>query len=297
MGPRRRHPHRGGDHPDPAADQPHQRRHRRHSTTPNEPSIDDAVAVVRRHRAAHTVPLGLPTIRPAPARCTAHDRLGGHRMTRTTTTARHPRPMLRRARPCSTHSDSAPPPARPDRARPAAADGRRDQRVRHRPRRRRSTAASSTATATCSKDPRAASRSSPPASAPARRSPEPRCRPTCSPPTNAPPGSTPASSTWNAALRGPRRARLARVRARRPRRHRRPPPADHPARTAGHRPGCSSPNATRTSPPPAPPTASSWPASTPPPHQVNPASPTCTTPVEIEMWNLGSPVRTGTTSR
>ena len=42
------------------------------STPIERAQIDDAVAVVRRHRAAHTVPLGLPTIRAAaPAPMTA----------------------------------------------------------------------------------------------------------------------------------------------------------------------------------------------------------------------------------
>ena len=64
LGPRRRHPHHRGDHPDPAADQPHQRRLA--GLDPAERArIDNAVAVLRRHRAAHPVPLGMPTIRAA----------------------------------------------------------------------------------------------------------------------------------------------------------------------------------------------------------------------------------------
>ena len=49
--------------------------------------IDEAVAVVRRHRAAHAVPLGMPGLRAAPR--TAHRNTGGHRVN-----AAKPKPML-----------------------------------------------------------------------------------------------------------------------------------------------------------------------------------------------------------
>ena len=103
----------------------------------------------------------------------------------------------------------------------------------------------------------------------ARRSPEPRCRPTCSPPTNAPPGSTPASSTSRSA--SPKHS--ASTPGASPGSVPQPTstPSTSKSPTSNNRPSIcayNSTNATRTSPPPAPPTANSWPVSTHPPQQV-----------------------------
>ena len=128
-----------------------------------------------------------------------------------------------------------------------------------------STAASSTDTATYStrstpsKPPRR-----PPGTHPARPSPAPPCRPTCSPPANAPNASTAAFGNWKSDC--PKRS------AKKPGRNQ--VSALHPISTTSTRPSVplssrsstcayNSTNATRTSPPHAPPTANSSPNSTP----------------------------------
>ena len=235
---------------DPATDQPDQRRPRRTRTDERE-QIDDAVAVVRRHRAVH--PRHAAAVRQTHARPPP----GAHRMT--TTDPDHAPRTEPRAMADGRRADTA---RRRQRVltalNNAIRDGDRDQRLRHRPRRRGRPQPSSTATATCSR------RSTPPPpnrrppQAPARRSPEPPCRPTCSPPTNAPPGSTPASSTSRTASPSCSASTPGASPGSAPRPTSTPSTSRSP--TSNNRPStcaCNSPNATRTSPPPAPPTANS----------------------------------------
>ena len=240
--------------------------------------IDEAVAIVRRHRAAHTVPLGMPDCSPH------HTHHRGHRMTPTKSTrmTQHTTSNPADARRPPRRLD-APPPARLaalDQA--AAADGDpvstsaiaraagvdRTFLYRHRDLLEKIHALQA--------DPV-------PATTPAPRSPEPRCRPICSPPTNAPPGSTPAST--NSRSGSPKHS------ANKPGAS----PGSAPQPTSTHSTSGSpisnsrsstinnnSTNATKTSPPPAPPTANSWPDSTHQPGHDETASPTCTTPVAAD---------------
>ena len=68
-------PSQRGDHPDPAADHPHQRRPRPGSATTERAQIDDAVAVVRRHRAVSrsACPPSVPATPDRPRRRPPHD--------------------------------------------------------------------------------------------------------------------------------------------------------------------------------------------------------------------------------
>ena len=127
------------------------------------------------------------------------------------------------------------------------------------------TAPSFTGTATCSpastpsKPPR-----QPPATATERPSPGHHCRPTCLPPGNAPPGSTAESGNSRNAYRKPSASKPGATP------DSVPPPTSTPSTrrssTSSSRPStcvCNSRNKAKISPPRGPPTASSWPSSTP----------------------------------
>ena len=223
-------PAAGRDHPDPAAHQPDQGRHRPQRRRPSAPRSTRRSAVVR---STARVPLGMPSVRPAlpspangglrmnsslPARLRAAPRTGAMTKGRQADSAR------RRQRVIAALNRAAADGAEisvSGIARAAAVD--RTFLYRHRD--------------LLEQDPRprgraAARRRRPgpgrhpgiPASRPARR---PRaCRPAERPRPAA--GKTP--------VRGARRTGLARVRARRARRHRRPQPEDQPAGAADHRP-------------------------------------------------------------
>ena len=246
-----------GDHPDPAADQPDQRRHRRAPPSPSEP------------RSTTPSPWCAVTAPPTPSARHAH------RPGRRTRAADH----APRRPPHDTHHDQRPRPrrrARGPRRWPtvgSADSARRRQRViaalNHAAAEGAEISVSGIARAAAvdrsflyrhrdllAQDPRPRRRTARRARPPARRSPGPRCRPTCSPPTNAPPGSTPASSTSRNAC--PKRS--ASTPGASP--GSAPPPTSTPSTsrspTSNSRPStcaCNWPNATRTSPPPAPPTA------------------------------------------
>ena len=149
--------------------------------------IDEAVAVVRKHRA---VSIGMPRLRPAAQPCPLRQRKARPH-DQPPASSRHRR---RRA-----HRDDAQrppgrlrpaPAARPDRPRPRRRQRDRDQRLGHRPRRRRRPDLPLPASRPAGEDPRGRSQPRPPAAKPQDLpSPAHPCKPTCSPPTNAPSGS------------------------------------------------------------------------------------------------------------
>ena len=126
--------------------------------------IDEAVAIVRRHRPPTRSRSACP---PAATHPHQHHRLGGQRMTSTDPrTSSAPAvdarsPIDARRSPSRLH---APPPARDRRARPRRRRRRPDQRVRHRPRRRSRPHLPLPAPRPAGENPCAASRSTPPTS-------------------------------------------------------------------------------------------------------------------------------------
>ena len=122
-----------------------------------------------------------------------------------------------------------------------------------------------------------------PMSTPARRSPEPRCRRICWLPTNESPGSAPTSSSWRSGCpkRSGNRPGASPGSA--------PPPISMPSINASASSNSTtstfdnnSTNAMKTSPPPAPPTANSWPDSTHQPGCDDTRQSACTTPVAAD---------------
>ena len=206
--------------PSSGSHQPHQRRHRRPQPR-DRARIDEAVAVVRKHRA---VSIGMPRLRPPPKpsekkpglmTAAAAAGTGTGARTETMRKGRQADSARRRQRVLTALNSAAA--AGPRSASPAS------------PVPPASTAPSSTGTATCSRKSTLPKPPRPPPAAPQDPpSPGHPCRPTCSPPTNAPSGSPPASASSSNGCPSARPAGLARIRSRRPRRHRRAQPENHP---------------------------------------------------------------------
>ena len=120
----------------------------------------------------------------------------------------------------------------------------------------------------------AAAQPRPPPPAVGRRSPAPPCRPTCSPPSSAAPAWPPAPTTSRPACPPCSASTPGASPGSAPPTTSTSSTADRLPRTARRRPVSSPENATKTSPPHAPPTANSWPESTPAiPQQVTSATP------------------------
>ena len=246
-------PRRPGDHRDPAAHQPHQRRHRRPAPRTTGPaSTKPSPSSASTARSASACPASARPHRPSPtAKGQAHDqpqpaaRTGASARTETMRKGRQADSARRRQRVLAAL----------DRA---SRQRDRDQRLRHRPRRRRRPHLPLPAPRPAREDPRLPKQPRPPPAKPqAPPSPAHRCRPTCSPPTNAPSASTPASASSNNGCPRPSASRPGENPDSAP-----PPTSTRSTRkspTSSSKPStcaCSSKNATTNSPPPAPPTAS-----------------------------------------
>ena len=173
--------------------------------------IDQAVAVVRRHR---TVMLGMPRTPPPPpwpapppaaARNDRHERAPSGRARRCPVAAMAAGGALPRA---SASASSR-------RWKPRRGPAKRSA-CRRSPAGPGWTAPSSTGTATCWPRSTPARPRRPPGRQPGPPLPGPRCKPTCSPPTSAPPAWPPASASLSTAYLTLSASRPARVRPRQP---------------------------------------------------------------------------------